>query len=70
MYHSSAGSKSAGNQAGSAFWINRGNNRVFVGRGPTRRQQERRYRITWRAQGVKGKYVKLTPTKPEDCLTG
>jgi hypothetical protein len=70
VYHSSAGSKSAGNQAGSAFWINQGADRVIVAIGRHVGTKSDEYRITWRAQGVKGKHVKLTPKTADDILSG
>jgi hypothetical protein len=70
VYHSSTGSKNAGNQAGSAFWINQGNDRVIVAMGRHAGNKTDEYRIEWRAQGVNGKYVKLSPKVAADLLTG
>jgi hypothetical protein len=70
VYHSSAGSKAAGNQAGTAFWINDGTNRVVVAIGKHTGGDSQTYRIRWRAAGVTGALVKLAPAKPSDHLTG
>jgi hypothetical protein len=70
VYHSSAGSSLAGSQAGTAFWIVQGGNRVLVAMGRHTGGTSDTYRITWRATGVSGYLVKLNSTKAGEALTG
>lgn len=70
VYHSSAGSRRAGNQAGTAFWIVQGGDRILVAMGRHTGGNSDQYRITWRSPGVTGYLVKLNSTKPNEALVG
>ncbi len=70
VFHTSAGSLSAGSSKGTAFWINSAGDRVLVAMGKHTGGQGDQYRITWRANGVSGSMVTLNSTKASEMLKG